>query len=153
MKKALPKGVNIKTNDPWAVPDTPEEPKEAAQLPAIEETAYGRKRRRVKGYGLAPEEKAQSPKIAPPDGYAPLDVETVAPAPERSPTPQPSDLDRHLYERPNRTAALPLLSGVFTFPGYSQSRKAWLLLSLCFLALCGGASALVSLYFALFKEG
>jgi hypothetical protein len=153
VNKSLPKGVRMKANDPWAVPDKPQEPEEPAQLPAMEETAYGRKRRRVKGYGLAPEEKAQEAKAAPPDEYAPLDVETVRPVPERSAAPPPSDLDRHLYERPKRSAALPLLSGVFTFPGYSQSRKAWLLLSLCFLAFCGGACALVSLYMALYKEG
>jgi len=131
-KARLPAG-RVEVEDPWNVPAAPATPE-----PETETTPYGRTRKRVKGYGLAPEEPAKTPESAPADGYTPIAAEPKTAA---------------IHPRRRRAAPAPLLAGVFMFPGYAQSRKAWLLLSLGFLAVCGCACALVHFYSALYGDG
>lgn len=132
-KARLPAG-RVEVEDPWNVPTTPTTPE-----PETETTPYGRKRKRVKGYGLAPEEPAKAPESSPPaDGYTPIAAKPDAAA---------------IHPRRRRAAPAPFLAGVFTFPGYVQSRKAWMLLSLGFLAVCGAACALVHFYSVLYGDG
>jgi hypothetical protein len=153
-KKARPKAGVAEAPDPWAAPDEPITPEETD--PEWEKTPYGRKRRRVKGYGLAREEPPQpQPEVVPDEGYTPLDMAPASSITERPPLPEPPDFDRRIRKRPKRSAASKgsLFGGVFTFPGYGPTRTPWLLLSLGFLAVSGAAYALVSLYAVLYKDG
>ncbi len=137
VKKARLTRRGVEIQDPWAVPE--EQEKAESEM---ETTPYGKKRRRVKGYGLAP---AEPPKPA--ENALPVEEYTPArPAPEKTRT---SRTRRPQKPRIKRTS----LAGVFTFPGYAQSRKAWLLLSLGFLAVCGAACALVHFYSVLYGDG
>ena len=132
-KVRLPAG-RVEVEDPWNVPAAP-----AAPEPETETTPYGRKRKRVKGYGLAPEGPTKAPESLPAaDGNSPIEAKPKTAA---------------TYPRRRRLASARFLAGVFAFPGYSQSRKAWLLLSLGFLAVCGAACALVHFYAVLYPEG
>ena len=114
--------------DPWAVPDAPGRPESDEET-----TPFGKKRKRVKGYGLAAE-----PPTRP------------APAP-----PEPVQKPRAGDGAPRRPVNVrrPLLAGVFLFPGYARSRKAWLLLALGFLALAVGGYALTVFYTTLYGGG
>ncbi|HVS37348.1 MAG TPA: hypothetical protein VMS17_17435, partial [Gemmataceae bacterium] len=95
-----------------------------------EPSSSGPPRRRPKGYGLA--------------------AETAAPPPPQAP---PSEADREIRDRPKRVAPpISLLGGVFTFPWYRHTRKAWLLLSAGFLAAIVCAASLAFLYVRLFKD-
>ena len=53
--------------------------------------------------------------------------------------PAPSALDLRIGRRPGQALppAMPLVTGVYTFPWYEMSMKAWLLLSLGLLLLQG----------------
>ncbi len=121
-KTKRPKVAGVKVQDPWAVPDETE--------PQPEPKPEGRPRRKVKAYGLA--------------------AETAAPPPA---PPPPSEADREIRDRPKRAAPrTALLGGVFTFPWYARSRRAWLWLSAGFLALGVCAAALVFMYMRLFRD-
>jgi hypothetical protein len=127
-----PKGTAA--HDPWAIPE--EEPPEEAPP--------------VAGYSVVEIEDKPAPRpsyLEPvPDPY-----DMAQSAPEPTPSPQePPILEREkvqiereikLRERapPNPPPALPLFSGVFTFPGYPSSTKAWLWLTLGGLATGGMA--------------
>ena len=124
VKTKRPKAAGVEVQDPWAVPEEPEPP------PEPEPKAEARPRRKVKTYGLAAEKESPPP-----------------------PAPPPSEADRTVLDRPKRAAPRTgLLGGVLTFPWYSHSRKAWLLLSAGFLAVGGCAFMLIFLYFRLFKD-
>ena len=121
-KRKRPKVAGVEVQDPWAVPDEPEPPPEPKP--------QGQPRRKVKTYGLAAEKSAPPPA-----------------------TPPPSEADRELMERPKRVVSRPaLVGGVFTFPWYARSRKAWLFLSAGFLAMGLCACALLFLYLRLFGD-
>ena len=121
-KRKRPKVAGVEVQDPWAVPDEPDPPPE----PKPE----ARPRRKVKTYGLAAE--TTTPRTAP---------------------PPPSEADRQLMERPKRSVARSaFLGGVFTFPWYARSRKAWLFLSAGFLAMALCGCALLFLYLRLFGD-
>ena len=121
-KKPRPKVKGVQVDDPWAVPEAAVE----APLPAQETTPFGQKRRRVKGYGMAAEEPARPPEPPPPE-----------------PTPRPVRVERRT--RPEPRPGSPFL-GVVAFPWYERTRKAWLLLTLGFLATGMIAFAMVKLY-------
>jgi hypothetical protein len=120
-KKPRPKVRGVEVSDPWAVPEQAEAP-----LPEEETTAFGQKRRRVKGYGLAAEQLPKRPETPPPE-----------------PTPQPIRAEQRTRAEPRPGS--PFL-GVVAFPWYERSRKAWLLLSLGFLAAGTIGYVIVSLY-------
>jgi hypothetical protein len=145
MKRARPTVEAIEANEPWTPPNEPIAPEKLD--PEWETTPYGRKQRRVKGYGLAQDAPPQ-PDAAPDEGITPLDVAPAASIREIPPAPEPTDFDRVIHARPRRTVTSKrsLFSGVFTFPWYGPTRLPWLLLSLGFLAACGAAYELVSLY-------
>jgi hypothetical protein len=134
-----PKGTAA--HDPWAAPE--EEPPEEAPPP-------------VRGYSVVEVEDKPPPRptyVEPvPDPYT-----LTESAPEPQPLPQePPILEREkaniereikLRERkpPNPPPALPLFSGVFNFPLYESSLKAWLWLTLGGLAT-GGFARMVLLF-------
>jgi hypothetical protein len=131
----------IAAQDPWAMPEEEEPPEEPPP---------------VAGYSVVEVEEEKPPRpsyVDPePDPYA-----LAAASPEPEPLPQePSILEREkahiereikLRERipPNPPPALPLFSGVFTFPGYETSLKAWLWLTVGGLAT-GGMMRMVLLF-------
>ena len=138
----------VSSHDPWAQP----EEDAAEQEPSGEEPP-------VPGYKVVEiEEKEQRPPrpsyIEPePDPYT-----LAEPQPEPEPPPlEPSILEREkvhiereikLRERvpPNPPPAFPLFSGVFTFPGYPTSLKAWLWLILGGLATGAVGRVVISLF-------
>ncbi len=133
-RKARLPAARVEVEDPWNVPAAPAPPE-----PETETTPYGRKRKRIKGYGLAPEAPAKAPASSPPaDGYTPIVAESPTAA---------------IQARRRRSVTAPFLAGVFDFPGYSQTRRAWLFLSLGYLAVCGAACALVHFYSVLYPSG
>jgi hypothetical protein len=138
----------ISSQDPWAMP----EEDVAEQDPSREEPP-------VPGYKVVEvEEKEQLPPrpsyVEPePDPYA-----LAEPQPEPEPPPlEPSILEREkahiereikLRERvpPNPPPAFPLFSGVFNFPGYPTSLKAWLWLILGGLATGTVGRVVISMF-------
>jgi hypothetical protein len=141
MKRARPIVEAVDANDPWTPPNEPIAPEQLD--PEWETTPYGRKQRRVKGYGLAQDAPPQ-----PDDGFTPLNAAPAASIRDTLPAPEPTDFDRIIQTRPRRafSSKHSLFSGVFTFPWYGPTRLPWLLLSLGFLAVCVAACELVSLY-------
>jgi hypothetical protein len=142
----------VQTHDPWAVPE--EAAERAPELP-------------VEGYGLAVDEPApggtettpQKPQNNPPRPPEPSEEEgyAVGEAPEvpQAGTPEElpggaaaSELERRLRERKEDeyVPPAPLFSGVYTFPWYDSSLKAWLWLTLGGAALGGCVRGLVALW-------
>jgi hypothetical protein len=120
-RKARPKVKGVRVEDPWAVPDEVQAP-----LPGHETTAFGEKRARTKGYGLAADDPARPPE---------------PPPPERKPAPVRAERPRRAEPRPG-----PTLLGVVAFPWYERTRKAWLLLTLGFLAVGAVGFVMLKLY-------
>jgi hypothetical protein len=142
MKKVRPAVESTEANDPWTAPVEPVAPEESD--PEWETTPYGRKQRRVKGYGLSQESPQTD--AAPDEGFTPLNQ--AGPIRKTPSAPASTDFDRVIRARPRRPVASKrsFLGGVFTFPWYEQSRMPWLYLSLGFLAVCVAGYALASLY-------
>ena len=107
--------------DPWAVPPVEEPP---PKLP-------------VDGYEIATgppveeEERASGPRRRPPKPYAVAAME-LPPPPAPDAVVNPLEVAKHLAERSVRVHVPlhPFFSGVYTFPWYASSRRAWLSLSL-----------------------
>jgi hypothetical protein len=114
MKKTRPMAEAAEANDPWTAPAGPIAPEESD--PEWETTPYGRKQRRVKGYGLAQESPQAN--AAPDDGFTPLHVAPRGSIREIPPAPGTTDFDRVIHARPRQAVASnrSLLSGVFLFP-------------------------------------
>ena len=142
MKKIRPAVESTEANDPWPAPAEPVAPEESD--PEWETTPYGRKQRRVKGYGLSQESPPAD--AAPDEGFTNLN--RAASIRKNPPKAASTDFDRVIHARPRRPVALKrsFLGGVFTFPWYEQSRMPWLYLSLGFLAVSVAGYALASLY-------
>jgi hypothetical protein len=117
-KRARPRRPAV-VSDPWAVPPD-DEPEEAPPLA---------------GYRVVEEPVKEQPRHRSPTDLEPPDPYTVANAP---PTPagetprRPEGLDEHRVQReielrtrtpPNPPPALPMFSGVYTFPAYPTSTK------------------------------
>ena len=119
-----------------------------------EMTAHGKKRRRTKSYGIT-KEPTSPPGEAPADGITSLDLPPAASITDRPPASEPTDFDRFIRAN-NKPVVGPqrsFLGGVFSFPGYRQTRLPWLLLSLGFLMVYGLAYVMASLYLAIYKGG
>jgi hypothetical protein len=121
----------VQVTDPWADPPEPEEP--PPRLP-------------VEGYALAPEGLLPEIEEPPPKWVLeqPYEVQTEATASIGTPdaTVKPSAaaaFERSLYERTDRDPPprWPLISGVYTFPWYPTSLRAWLGLTIGNMALAG----------------
>jgi hypothetical protein len=139
-------GKATETHDPWNIPEEepPEEPPPVAGYSVVE--VQENEQRPPRPSYVDPE----------PDPYT-----LAEPQPEPEPPPQePPILEREkaqiereikLRERtpPNPPPALPLFSGVFTFPLYETSLKAWLWLTLG--GLVTGAVARMVLFFSPIK--
>jgi hypothetical protein len=148
----------VKTVDPWAVPEEEEEPPE----PKPKEEVYGvastdvpppepkrQKRPRPRPYAVSSEEPPPPPAEVPLDGYPAVGEESsparqreeaktnlpAAPGRGREPPPRP--------ERP-KPPAHPFLEGVYTFPWYPTSAKAWLALTGGLLAMGGILQAMIA---------
>ena len=120
-KKPRPRVGGVQAQDPWAMP----EEARPEPLPEQETTPYGKTRQRVKGYGLAPEAPAKPPE----------------PPPETKPQPERVERPRRADPQPG-----PPFLGVIAFPWYERSRKAWLLLTLGFLATGAIGFVILRLY-------
>jgi hypothetical protein len=135
-KEELPAAGPVAVEDPWAVPPPKRKkrkpPKTSTEAPDV--------------YPLATEEApaAPPPVEVPLDGYAPID-EPLPPLPPPD-LPEASNLEQRLAERtPQAKApAHPLFSGVYTFPFYEKSAKAWLCLTLGG-AFLGGVVSMLTL--------
>jgi hypothetical protein len=125
--------------DPWAIPEEEEKPKEKGKV----RDPWGREMDEPESYGLA---RAQTPPIeeAPPprkriveDDDSPLSMTPPESEPPREKPQLPPELDaatkRAIEERERGSPAppppSPLVSGVYTFPWYEQSMKAWVWLA------------------------
>lgn len=121
-KEEPPAAASVSVEDPWAAP--PPKRKKRKRPETITEAP--------EVYHLATEEApaAPPPVEVPLDGYAPVD----APLPPLPPPdlPEASNLEKRLAERTPQVKPLthPLLEGVYTFPFYQRSAKAWLWLTL-----------------------
>jgi hypothetical protein len=95
-------------------------------------------------YTLGPEEPAGEPVRTPPDVRVPPD--------EKKPDERPGTVVKDLGERvvlppePPPMPAHPLLSGIWTFPGYFYCRGPWFALSIWFL-IFGGALVMMKTFF------
>jgi hypothetical protein len=141
----------VEARDPWAIP----EERATERVPDLP----------VDGYGLATDEPGErapqeqkkaknDPESSPePDdeGYAVAEDGAAAPPRPRGELPGGvvvSDLERRLLERgqDQHVPAVPLLSGVYTFPWYDSSLKAWLWLTLGGALLGGCVRGLAALW-------
>jgi hypothetical protein len=121
------------------------------ESPAAEEGPKPRKKKayepphplEIERYEFNSEEPARPPDLTPLDGYDPVGLEPLPPE-ERSATADAerlgrtvSDFEKRLLQprKPEPVPALPLVSGVFSFPFYESSLKAWLWLAVGGLAL------------------
>jgi hypothetical protein len=152
----------VKSVDPWAVPKE-EEPPEAPNLkeegyglastdapsPAPEPEAKRKKPPRPRPYGVSPEEPPRPPAETPLDGYLPVGQE---PEPvrggEKRNTAQSAAAGRRRAlpprAEPPRPPAHPFTEGIYTFPWYPTSVKAWLAVTAGLLAMGGILQALIS---------
>jgi hypothetical protein len=134
--------------DLWAFPSELEEELEPRKKKKKKKTAAVEKEPSEETYELADPEPAQLPAVVPLDGYNAIgmDVPPVGEPPEREDAPDDgvppegrSKIARDLLKRPEPPPppAFPL-SGVYTFPWYLCTLKAWLWLTLGgFLIGCG----------------
>jgi hypothetical protein len=121
-----PRAVSV--NDPWAMPPADEpEPEPEISQPT---------------YGLA-EEQAPAPPLFDIPDPAPYSVAGTEDVPRDKPSPRHTRLEEHAVQREielreraptNPPPASPLFSGVYSFPGYATSQKAWFWLALWGLA-------------------
>jgi hypothetical protein len=129
--------------DPWAVPEEESTPKKRRKV----RDPWGREIEEPEGYGLSREQPRPPVEEPPPRrAAAPDDDEddgpgiTLAPQEHEEPPPEPAapeepdratKLAMELRERkpPAPPPPWPLFSGVYTFPWYEQSLKAWVWLS------------------------
>jgi hypothetical protein len=152
----------VKSVDPWAVPKK-EEPPEAPNLkeegyglastdapsPAPEPEAKRQKKPRPRAYGLSPEEPPRPPAETPLDGYLPVgeEPEPVRGGDERNAAQSATPgRRRELPPRaePPRPPAHPFTEGIYTFPWYPTSVRAWLAVAGGLLAMGGILQALLS---------
>ncbi len=101
----------------------------------------------VEAYAMGPEEAAQEPFQMPLDGNLPADLPPPAKAPDEAPGAAVKDLEARLAAPPEppKVPAHPMLSGIWTFPGYFYCRGPWFQLTLWFLLL-GGLALLVQAF-------
>jgi hypothetical protein len=136
--------------DPWAVPDEAHRPrkKKGKRAPvegyAIapegatpqEEKPARKPVRRVRGYALRDEPLPPQPSEVPMDGYLPVGYEAGPRGSEAVPVTT-EELGRRVADRQeDPPPAHPLISGVYSFPWYSETLPAWVLLSLGACAVC-----------------
>jgi hypothetical protein len=92
--------------------------------------------RRVKGYAVRNEPLPPQPTEVAMDGYLPVGYEAGPRGSEAQPV-TPEELGRRIAEREeDPPPAHPLISGVYSFPWYSETLPAWVLLSLGASAVC-----------------
>jgi hypothetical protein len=129
--------------DPWAVAERQGRPEGAA--------AAGL------GYRVVELPEAQAPPAGPsyldnpdPDPYTVAAAPAAAPEELRLPALQQAQVEREIKlrsrEAPNPPPAIPLFSGVYTFPTYPTSQQAWMRLTLFCLATLGVTRLLVELW-------
>lgn len=136
--------------DPWTVPDEEPRPrkKKSKRAPVegyaiapegavpTEEKKVQKPVRRVKGYALRDEPLPPQPSEVPMDGYLPVGYEAGPRGSETVPV-TPEELGRRITERQeDPPPARPLVSGVYSFPWYSETLPVWVLLSLGACAVC-----------------
>jgi hypothetical protein len=123
-KETAPPVGPLEVEDPWPEPPRKKKKKRKASPEPSREAP--------EVYGLATDEAAASPPpvLVPLDGYAPVD-EPLPPQPAPD-LPEASNLDKRLAERTPQAVVptLPLFSGVYTFPFYEKTLKAWVFLTL-----------------------
>lgn len=129
----------VMAEDPWGLPPAPK-PK-ARKKKKREETAFAASED-VYGLATEPEPAPPLPTELPVDGYAVAAPESSSPpaAPDLGPEPpSPSELEMRLAERTPQAKppAHPLFSGVWTFPWYPTTLRAWVWLAMGGLAVGG----------------
>ncbi|MBI1914132.1 MAG: hypothetical protein HYS12_05255 [Planctomycetes bacterium] len=127
---------SLAVEDPWAGPPRKRKKRKPSPEPVTETPEV---------YRLSTDEPIAPPPVEVPlDGYAPVD-EPLPPLPPPD-LPEESNLDKRLAERtPQATVpACLLFSGVYTFPFYVKTLKAWLWLTLGG-AFTGGIISLLKL--------
>jgi hypothetical protein len=137
------------TLDLWSFPNEEEEDPRPRKKKKKKQTAPVETEAPAETYELSEQEPAPLPTVKPPDdeeepiGLAPLPTEkspqpaSAAPLPAGGPAPRVSKIAQELLERPEPppAPAIPLFSGVYTFPWYLSTLKAWCWLTLGWLAI------------------
>jgi hypothetical protein len=140
----------VNAADPWAVPEEAHRPrkKKGKRAPVegyaiapegtvpAEEKKPQKPVRRVKGYAIRDEPLPPQPNEVPMDGYLPVGFEARPRGSESVPVTT-EELGRRMTERQeDPPPAHPLISGVYSFPWYSETLPVWVLLSLGACAVC-----------------
>jgi hypothetical protein len=131
----------VEVLDPWAAPEQ-EEPTADAPDPAAESPP-------VDCYEMSNEPPTTPPEQPLADDSPPIDMQpdgdTAAPRP-LVPAAEVSPLEKRLLDRsePNPPPALPLFSGVWTFPWYDTTLGSWFALTLGSLAMGIGMRGVIS---------
>jgi hypothetical protein len=154
----------VESTDPWAVPDaeTLRESERASALPvegygmALDEpksepsshTKPKKKKKEIEPaepYDLSGEGPPPRPVVMPVDGNDPIGL---ADLPPEARTGDPGlDLARRLAltSKPQPIPTFPLFSGVYTFPWYPTSMKAWVFMTLGSMAVGGCLLGLIAI--------
>jgi hypothetical protein len=131
---------HVRSHDPWSAPASRPKATKTDEPPSPPLP--------VSGYGLADEEPPKRPPIKPLDGYDPIGDDLPPEDEEEPASPLRGRSIRRPLERarPEPIPAFPLFNGVYSFPCYDTSLKAWVLLSFGGMVLGVGLKGMLAFF-------